>query len=143
MTAEVSYGQFMDVVEEFAFPEDELTEQSRISSFEKKNANNLLTIFFHAMEKANFSQLESSPSLSTMSSRSSLLSSVELSQMDILFQSVQQVLLPSSESSSTLQSMEETRNHLNSLSAFVPLPLLHFIHAFDEFMHNPACDEDQ
>lgn len=148
MAAEVTYGQFLDVVEEFAFPEDETSvEELNYRRIEKKKSDaGLLSQLFEALERVNLSQLESSTSLASMSSRASLASSqpnseVNLSEMNQVYQAMQQVLVPTQESSSALNNMEAMRRRVDSISDYLPAPVLGFIRSFDEFMHNPAFED--
>lgn len=151
MTAEVSYGQFMDVLEEFAFPEaDEGSVKEHVSprrSEMKKADSSLLAQLFNALERVNLSQLESSGSLASMSSRNSLgsisqaNSEANFSEATQFYQAMQQVLIPMQESSSSLNSMENLRQNVNAISGYLPSPLLYFVRFYDEFMHNPAFED--
>ena len=143
MTSEVSYGQFLEVMEEFAFPEMEGTEELHSKTQKVKNSEHSTSIigaFMEAMERANFSQLESSRSLASLSSQnllSSGASEAELSQLNTLYQSVQQVLLPQNESNLTLIDMEQCRSQVESLGTSLPTPVVQFVNFYNEFMHNP------
>jgi hypothetical protein len=147
MAAEVHYGQFIEAVEEFAFPEHE--SNSEYSSPRRKvqridNNDNVFSLFFQAVEKASFPLIESSGSLVSMGSQSSLRSGFSSeNDLDSLDQSGQlyhalQGLLVRQESGTALDAWKEQMEDMGEMP--VPDLVKDFMSAYDEFVMNTEQD---
>lgn len=153
-----SFGQFMDMVEDFTFPTtDELAAQQDIASRTPKkldwNRASFAAKLFYTMERANLPLIESSDSLASFSSNnslSSLHSEGDLSTTDKLLDALHTLTINNFNSTGNLLTEEERQNSLlHKIHAVCPEFLLRFVASYDEFMHNfdatnegKAADQD-
>eukprot|EP01036_Dinobryon_divergens_P025421 gene25420-33967_t len=148
MTTEISYGYFLDVIDEFANPIDKNSTADDIlsNSNSKVSTENkgILTQLLKAVEKANLTQNTSTESLPSMrSSYDSLSASNSTQNMNHLgtvktvFTAIQSITLPSSDSLCTMQkpSAEETENEIKQL-LLLPSFVIAFFSLVDNFMQN-------
>ena len=160
---EVAYGQFLDVMEEFTFPKcdsaefnNNSTEANRRGKMIPNNAfNHMVALFFHAMERVNNSQLESSDSLASISSQRSMSSGsiASMGNLDAgkIYQAFQVISLNHSGSNNSVSSLDEYNNNDSSsalsvvfqkLDKLVPGVVRQFICLFDDFMQNHIQAEE-
>ena len=150
-----SYGQFMDMVEDFTFPSsvscDDLTQAKSpktSSSFDLKKASFAAKLFY-AMERANLPLVDSTESLASISSCGSMsslksTSGADLTATEQFYDALQTLTINNFNSSPDLMSEEEkVKSILNTIQAAIPSFLLNFVASYDEFMHNFDASQEE
>mmetsp|Transcript_12494 Transcript_12494/g.17142 ORF Transcript_12494/g.17142 Transcript_12494/m.17142 type:complete len:185 (+) Transcript_12494:46-600(+) len=155
MAAEVSYGHFLDLVEEFNYPSHEVeVDEQTIVEKRSKSVDvdyGIIGKIFKAFERANITQSESVESISSRFSSGSLSSPISrneslhllknpLNAGKALFQALQTLTFQSSDSlvhfpTEQSQTPSQSDMHRNTLLLLPPLIRV-FFNAFDSFMQN-------
>lgn len=141
-----SDGYFMEAIEEFNYPaiEESYAEPPHITAAKAKNARNgIFAMFFHALEQANYPQLSSSESLTSMAS-STRPSEQELQQAATnagvfqIFQAFQTIAMVRQMSSCAFLEQQDQQKDEDSKSSLIALPksVEMFLSIYNEFMQN-------